>query len=380
MKIHPLCAVFPKMEDEAFESLVASIKANGQRSPIVLHDGMLLDGRHRLRACERLGIEPRTVEFGGGDPLAFVIDKNVERRHLTESQRAMVAAKLATASAGARKGDSHWKHNSANLQSNEVTEAEAAGKLRVSTRSVSSASKVIEEAAPDVVDAVMSGDVSVSDAARVADAPHDEQVEALARVRDGRVATITSGLHVMRNEGLSEDTMPELPVGEYRVVVADPPWPMEFSPSPHNRLQSAGEPPYPVMPLDEIKALSLPLADDAWVFLWTIQQYLRDAFDVLDAWGSPHRFTMAWIKTHGPKPIGMPLSNMEIVLVGRRGKPKFRDTKQFQMAFHAPRGEHSQKPAEFYDLLNRVTVGPRLDMFSRRAIEGFDAWGKEAKS
>jgi hypothetical protein len=88
------------MEGEELEALVASIKEHGLRRPITLLDDKILDGRNRYRACLLAKVEPATRNFRGGDPLAFVVDENVCRRHLDESQRAMVAAKMATLSEG----------------------------------------------------------------------------------------------------------------------------------------------------------------------------------------------------------------------------------------------------------------------------------------
>ena len=96
MKAHPFADVLPLLEGEAFDSLVADIRANGLLEPITIHEGLILDGRNRYRACEAAGIEPKFLEFDGDDPLGFVLSLNVHRRHLSESQRGMVVAKLAT--------------------------------------------------------------------------------------------------------------------------------------------------------------------------------------------------------------------------------------------------------------------------------------------
>ena len=80
MKTHPFADILPLLEGEPFEALVADIKANGLLQAITIHGNMVLDGRNRLRACEAAGIEPRFVEYGGGDPLSFVLSQNLHRR------------------------------------------------------------------------------------------------------------------------------------------------------------------------------------------------------------------------------------------------------------------------------------------------------------
>ena len=120
-------------------------------------------------------------------------------------------------------------------------------------------------------------------------------------------------------------------------------------------------------------------ADDAFLFLWSPMRYIRDAFDILDAWGFTYRFMMTWHKPGGMQMVGMPQFNAEHVLVGVRGKPKFTDTKAFPIAFYAKRGRHSEKPDAFYDLLRRVAPKPAIDIFNRRHIIGFDAAGDEAE-
>jgi hypothetical protein len=89
--IHPLADIIPAMSDSEYQDLLADIKGpHGLLEPITLFEGKVLDGRHRLRACEEAGIEPKFDEYKGSDPAAFVLAKNVKRRHLTTSQIAMV--------------------------------------------------------------------------------------------------------------------------------------------------------------------------------------------------------------------------------------------------------------------------------------------------
>jgi len=190
---HPLADIFPWLEGAANDALREDIRQNGIREPIVFLDGAILDGRNRYMAARDLGVAYPRREFGsdpldGTDPLAFVISLNLTRRHLSESQRASVAAKLANM----RPGDN--QHSApANLPDlpglslserakaqPPVSQADAARMLNVSERSVRSAQRVQESAPPEVVRAVEEGRISVSLAEKVADLPEDMQAEVAA--------------------------------------------------------------------------------------------------------------------------------------------------------------------------------------------------------
>lgn len=168
---------------------------------------------------------------------------------------------------------------------------------------------------------------------------------------------------------------PPLPTGQYRTIVIDPPWPMTKIKREVRPNQEGFD--YPTMSVEEIGAMTLPLAKDAFVFLWTTQKYLPDAFRIMESWGLKYRFTMVWHKNGGIQPYNCAQFNGEFVLVGSKGAPIFADLKAFNTVFYASRNGHSVKPVEFYDLVRRVTLTPRLDMFSRREIDGFDVWGNE---
>jgi len=162
---HPLADIFPLMEGADFDALVASIKAQGLEEHITVLDDMILDGRNRARACEAAGVEPLYKPFLGDDPLAFVIAKNLTRRHLDESQRAMVAARIATLGHGQRQ---------TGKLAGVPTQTEAAAMMNVSERSVRSAHKVIDSGTPELAKAVDAGGVKVSAAAEIVDLPPEE--------------------------------------------------------------------------------------------------------------------------------------------------------------------------------------------------------------
>jgi ParB-like chromosome segregation protein Spo0J len=92
--VHPVLAALPPLSPDELKDLAEDIKANGLQQPIVLYGPRILDGRGRWLACEMAGVEPRVRDWNGDDPIAFVVSMNLKRRHLNESQRAMVAARI----------------------------------------------------------------------------------------------------------------------------------------------------------------------------------------------------------------------------------------------------------------------------------------------
>lgn len=127
------------------------IKANGQREDITTLDGMILDGRNRYRACELDSNEPKLIEYDGNDPLAFVLSKNLKRRHLSESQRAMIAASLAKIEHGHNRYENKSKVDVGIPTS---TQAKAAKALNVSRDSVIQARKVQDHGTPELTAAI----------------------------------------------------------------------------------------------------------------------------------------------------------------------------------------------------------------------------------
>jgi len=168
LKPHPAAEIFPLMTGAHFDALVADIKQNGQREPIIIYNDTILDGRHRYKACLQLGIDPVTTAWEPkGTPEAFVISKNLHRRHLNESQRAMIAKKLARLELG----------DNQHAQICAPSQDQAADLLKVSRRTVQHAAVVLDRAAPEMVQAVELGKIPVSTAAQLAHLPKARQCE-----------------------------------------------------------------------------------------------------------------------------------------------------------------------------------------------------------
>ena len=93
-RTHEVAQMFPMLPDDELDELAADMKANGQLHPIILDcDGMLIDGRNRQEACKRAGIKPAYETLNGQDPIVYILSANINRRHMTQGQRAMITAK-----------------------------------------------------------------------------------------------------------------------------------------------------------------------------------------------------------------------------------------------------------------------------------------------
>lgn len=156
MEFHRFALLFPELEAFELNQLAEDIKANGLVEPITLYEGKVLEGRNRWLACKIAGVEPKTVPYDGDDALGFVISRNLRRRHLDTSQRAMIAADITNL----RRGDV-GSQRSANLQT--VTVREAADLMNVSPRSIATANTITD---PEDKAAVKTGKMSVHAAAK----------------------------------------------------------------------------------------------------------------------------------------------------------------------------------------------------------------------
>lgn len=376
--VHPACAAFPLLDEDRLAELAEDIGAHGLIHPVVVQGDTILDGRNRLLACERAGVDPRFEQWDGTDPVAWIVSVNLHRRHLTESQRAMVGKRLATLGPG---------RPAENRQTCRITEDEAASLLNVSPRTMRYAGTVLRSGAPVLVDAVDRGAVRVSTAADIATLPPAEQEEIVAR---GEVEILRKAkeIRARKNDRRREERLDKLRQIEtgndaldtsrrYPVIYADPPWRYEYAETENRAIENQ----YPTMDADAIAAM--PVADlandDAILFLWATSPKLVEAMQVIEGWGFTYRTCMVWVKDR----VGMGYyarQRHELLLIATRGSiPAPAPADRPDSVIEAPRGEHSAKPAYVYGLIEAMYPGlARIELFARSAHPGWDRWGNQA--
>jgi hypothetical protein len=183
MNFHPITEAFPLLEGKEFTDLCDDIQANGLRCPIWTYEGQVIDGRNRYRACDARNVSPTFQEWDGlGSLAAFVASLNVHRRHLSPSQRALAGAKLLPYfTEDAKRRMLRGKTDpSAPVRQGKAAE-QAAAAVQTSTRAVEQAHKVLEQGTPELTDAVRSHQVTLKQAAKLADLPPERQREEIER-------------------------------------------------------------------------------------------------------------------------------------------------------------------------------------------------------
>lgn len=388
MEAHPLANLFPMLAPEELQHLADDISLRGQEEPIVIYQDMILDGRNRWEACKLAGVEPLTIPYGGNDPLGHVLSINLHRRHLTQSQRAMVGARVVDWERGMNQNTD----GCANLHSRK----DVAKQLSISERAISAARRVRDRGVEELSDAIRDGRISVDTGEALSHLEDEAQREALAlenrqvmaRAKQVR-AELQAKRHAERMENLrniEDDGRPTAP-GKIRkkfpVIYADPPWRFGVRDEVTGREKSA-ENHYPTMDTDAICELfgqiGNPSAHDCVLFLWATNPMLIDGLRVMEAWG--FRYVHHWIWDKEVAGTGYwGRDRHEILLIGKRGKiPAPLPGSQPETVYRERKGKHSAKPDFYAETIERLYPDvPRLEMFCRKPRPGsWDAWGYEA--
>lgn len=171
---------------------------------------------------------------------------------------------------------------------------------------------------------------------------------------------------------------------KYRTIVADPPWAYRTKDGITTNGRGANKPTaaqqYPTMSVDEVAAMPVreQVDDNAHLYLWVTNPLMFDAFRVVEAWGFRYVTTLTWLKT-GPLGMGFYFrGETEHVLFGVRGAAPIPADRRERNWISCPKTGHSRKPDRFYEIVERVSSEPRLELFARRRRYGWDVWGDQA--
>jgi N6-adenosine-specific RNA methylase IME4 len=383
MKTHPAADLFPLLTGDDFEALKADIKAHGQRDPVVILDGAILDGRNRWRACEAIGVTPRTVPWDGeGSPTAYVLSVNLCRRHLTPTQKSFVAEAAeplfaAEAKERQRKGREKVPHPEDTGKARD----KAAATVGVNPHYVSDA-KRISAKAPEVAALAKGGAVNMQEAKLLAELSPARRKDAVAAVSSGTKPR--EAVRQAKKAELAARSIAE-PSGRYRVIYADPPWEYGDTRAGLSGYEAtAAADHYPTMPTRDICALPVRewIDDDAVLFCWATFPMLPDALEVVRAWGFRYKTAFVWAKGRGGMGNYHDVS-CELLLLATRGScTPDADKRESQLQQVKRAGRHSEKPDAFREMIDRLYKhGRRLELFRRGAApKGWDVWGNEATS
>lgn len=374
LKSHPIADIFPMLSDDDLRGLSADIKANGQRDPIIVFQGKLLDGRNRYKACDLAGVVPRTTDFKGSktEAMIFVWSTNFHRRHLTSSQAAMALAER-------KKIDPAFVLAVIEPLKQEAAESKKRKPMTSSQKALAMADNksVAQNSAPQKGEtrakvAKMHGTnyAAVATCERIL-VEHPELVE---DIKSGK-KSITQATREIKKTEIAKKV--DWPKGKYRVIYADPPWSYGNT-QPDYQTEQRDH--YPTMELKDICALPVKdlAMDDAVLFIWVTSPTLEESFQVIKAWGFKYKASFVWDK------VGHNMGHYnsvrhEFLLIAVRGSCPPDVSRLFDSVVSEQREGHSKKPESFYEVIDTIYPhGPRIELFARNTRKGWAGYGNQA--
>jgi len=372
LTINPdLKSLIPPLTPDEFSQLEANVLADGIRDPIIVWSGTIVDGHNRYELAQRHGLKFETLEMHFSSInycKLWIAENQLGRRNLTDFVKAEVMniitaclkeiAELKKIEDGKKARDKQLGVLSIiDKTPTHDTRKIVADKLGWSTGKVAQFDVVNKKAPEEVKEKLRSGEVSINQAYQEIK-KEEKKEERKLKLQEQRDLIASGSL--------------ELPSGVFEVIVIDPPWNYGRDYDPDS---SRVANPYPEMSQSELLSINLPSADDSVLFLWTTHAFLWDAKQLLDGWGFTYKATLVWDKQQ----MGMGAwlrMQCEFCLVGIKGKPVWSNTR-WRDIISEQRREHSRKPESFYNLVEEVTVGRKLEYFSRQKRAGWEVFGDE---
>jgi len=362
--------LLPALATDEYDALKADIEMRGVLVPVEYDElGNILDGHHRVTICAELGITnwPRLVRVGMSEEEKrnHVRALNLLRRHLSKEQMTDERRKMRADGAkyqdiadatGASIGTVHKETRDVELFRNEKLMG-ADGKARPGSYTKKPVT-------------LFNPTASMTTRAReVCDSGNEDLISEVGET--GKVDRAYQTLMRSRQE-----PAPPLPEGKYQVLYADPPW------NYGDKLidgYGAAEHHYPSMTIQELCDLPISdlVADNAVLFLWVTSPLLEECFAVIKAWGMKYKASFVWDKVRHNYGHYNSVRH-ELLLVCTRGSYLPEVKELFDSVMSIERGNHSVKPVEFRELIEKLyPTSRKIELFAREQNEGWLAWGNE---
>lgn len=373
LTINPeLKSLIPPLTAEEFKQLETNVLAEGIREPIITWNGTIVDGHNRYELAQmyELPFKTREMQFTTMENCKeWMILNQFGRRNLSNYQRSVLALELEKVFRERAKEKeferktTFQKSEKSNLPTINTVK-EVSDIANVSHDTIAKV-KAIEAKAPEEVKAKLrTGEVSINQAYQ------DIKKEEKKAERDKKIEEVKQKIE---SENLVQ------PNKKYHVIAIDPPWAYSekggFSSDDYDADSNRGAVDYPTMTVEQISKIELPTADDCVLFLWTTHAFLRDSFTLMEEWGFNYKATIVWDKVK--MGIGRTVRmQVEFCLIGVMGSPIINGSSERDIITE-PRREHSRKPEAFYQMVERMCIGNKLDFFSRQNRENWDHYGAE---
>jgi N6-adenosine-specific RNA methylase IME4 len=402
--------LIPPLTPEEFNQLEQNCLNDGILESIKVWNNVIVDGHNRYEIANKNGLDFAVTELNfenRTDAIEWIILHQLGRRNLTEEQKAYLRGKRyenEKLKAGTRtdlsqkleKVETHKKlaeeyNVSKNTILNDADFAKGvdllpderktevlSGKSDLKKQEVQQIGKIRQQVEKQVnADAVMRTDediqAEIEVKARELAAKEIRRIEEEKRQKKEQKVEQRKIEIQAQKDAIASGEM-KLPEGVFEVIAIDPPWNYgrEYDPD-GSRVAN----PYPEMNQEQLLKLNPPFAENSVCFLWTTHAFIFDAKALLDKWGFTYKATIVWDK----EKIGMGAwlrMQCEFCLVGIKGKPMWNNTK-YRDIIREPRREHSRKPDAFYEMVQEITIGRRLEYFSRENREGWEVFGNDTQ-
>lgn len=337
------------LSEDEYSLLEQSILSEGCRDSIVVWNDTIIDGHNRYEICKKHDISFKTheMQFNDIEQVKDWIDKNqLGKRNLTPDMVRLIRGRIYNRTKSKGHGDKSGRQNVV-----QNTSEKLADDFGVSAKTIQRDGKFAIEVDnnPKLYEAIKNKE-NINDIKKE-EKKEEQKVVKVEREKVNKVK------------------------GVFSVIYADCPWKYSFSQSTAREIENQ----YPTMELEEIKNIKVPSAKDCVLFFWATAPKLKEAFEVIEAWGFEYKTCSVWDK----ETIGMGYwfrGQHEILMVATKGNispPE--ETVRVSSVYKEKKSKHSKKPNYYYDLIQSYFPGQRyLEMFARQKYNNkWSIWGNE---